>query len=61
MGEMREIHSVYASRWPMGNDYYWSRDMHSNFIVTRYYMKNMVTGTEAHVQTYAYYLGFGLR
>ncbi|PCR93979.1 hypothetical protein CP336_24550 [Pseudomonas fluorescens] len=61
LGELREIHNLYGSRWPMGNYYYWSTDLAASFPITRYYMKNLVTGTEAHVQHYGNANGVGIR
>ncbi|UQS18275.1 Ig-like domain-containing protein [Pseudomonas sp. HS6] len=61
LGELREIHNLYGSRWPMGNYYYWSTDLAASFPIIRYYMKNLVTGTEAHVQHYGTANGVGIR
>ncbi|PNG41681.1 hypothetical protein A1354_28440 [Pseudomonas asplenii] len=61
MGELREIHSQWGGRWPMGNFWYWSTDRQSSWPIVRYYMKNLVTGAEAHVQHYGTALGVGIR
>jgi hypothetical protein len=61
LGELREIYNLYGSRWPMGNYYYWSTDLAASWPITRYYMKNLVTGTEAHVQHYGAANGVGIR
>ncbi|MBX9410476.1 Ig-like domain-containing protein [Pseudomonas baetica] len=61
LGELREIYALYGNRWPMGNYYYWSADAASSWPIARYYMKNLVNGTEAHVQHYGSALGVGIR
>ncbi|WP_225922821.1 Ig-like domain-containing protein [Pseudomonas hamedanensis] len=61
LAQLREIFNLYGSRWPMGNGYYWSTNVAANFPFLRLYMKNLVTGQEAHVQHYASYpLGIGV-
>ncbi|QIB03547.1 hypothetical protein GZ982_02225 [Pseudomonas fluorescens] len=61
MGELREIYNTYGNRWPLGNGYYWCKDVAATWPVTRYYMKNLVNGTEAHVQYYGNAFGVGLK
>ncbi|VVP07573.1 hypothetical protein PS865_03181 [Pseudomonas fluorescens] len=61
MAELREIHSAWGARWPMGNYWYWSRDQQSSWPISRFYMKNLVTGAEGHVQHYGSALGVGIR
>jgi hypothetical protein len=65
MAELREIHAAYGARWPMGNLEYWSTDR-ANTIWPLYsnHCKNLVTGGEAPVGTYAngpHTLGVGLK
>ncbi|VVQ25521.1 hypothetical protein PS925_05818 [Pseudomonas fluorescens] len=61
LAQLREIFNLYGNRWPMGNGYYWSTNVAANLPFLRLYMKNLVTGQEAHVQHYAQYpLGIGV-
>jgi hypothetical protein len=46
IGELREIHAAYGSRWPNNNAQYWSNTVHSNFIVVRYWTKSLTLGNE---------------
>lgn len=61
MAELREIHSAWGGRWPMGNYWYWSRDQQASWPISRFYMKNLVTGAEGHVQHYGSALGVGIK
>lgn len=43
LDELRAIYTQYGSRWPQGNDYYWSV---SSSGLNRNWVKNLVTGAE---------------
>lgn len=60
MAELREIHSLYGGRWPMGNDYYWSVDKATPFPV-RYWVKYLVTGAEGQIGEIVSASGVGIK
>jgi hypothetical protein len=43
LGELRSMHAMYGSRWPMGSGHYWSTDGAG---LWKNYVKNLVTGEE---------------
>ncbi|QTD34903.1 Ig-like domain-containing protein [Pseudomonas fluorescens] len=61
LGQLREIYNLYGNRWPLGNGYCWSTDRAASLPFLRLYMKDLVTGTEAHVQHYGTAIGMGIR
>ncbi|WP_244911095.1 Ig-like domain-containing protein [Burkholderia humptydooensis] len=61
MAQLREMNALYGSRWPMGNDWYWSSDIQAYLPFTRYWIKNIVTGLEGHNYHYGSHLGVGIR
>ncbi len=47
IGELREIYSVYAGRWPTNPWYYWSNSVHSQFIIRKMWTKQLNGGGES--------------
>ncbi|HEX8540483.1 MAG TPA: hypothetical protein VF671_02135 [Pseudomonas sp.] len=60
--ELREIFNAYGSRWPMGNNTYWSSSITSQSLLgTWYWVKNLVLGQEVQTKHSQYSNGVGLR
>lgn len=63
LAELREIHSAYGGRWPMGNRMYWSWEERPVPINPNpfYHCKNLVTGEENHHMAITSQLGVGIK
>nr|WP_231906439.1 Ig-like domain-containing protein [Pseudomonas sp. StFLB209] len=61
--ELRELHTAYGSRWPMGNALYWSSTVAQQNLAgwQWFFLKNLVTGTETNLLHHKPALGVGLR
>jgi hypothetical protein len=63
LGELREIHSAYGGRWPMGDGMYWTWEERPVPINPNpfYHCKNLVTGAENHHMAISTQLGIGIK
>ncbi|UIN52672.1 Ig-like domain repeat protein [Pseudomonas kribbensis] len=63
LGELREIHSAYGGRWPLGNGMYWTWEERPVPINPNpfYHCKNLVTGAENHHMAITIQLGVGIK
>ncbi|WP_432218925.1 Ig-like domain-containing protein [Pseudomonas kribbensis] len=63
LGELREIHSAYGGRWPLGNGMYWTWEERPVPINPNpfYHCKNLVTGAENHHMAITIQLGIGIK
>ncbi|WP_339489637.1 Ig-like domain-containing protein [Pseudomonas sp. RL_5y_Pfl2_70] len=63
LGELREIHSAYGGRWPMGDGMYWTWEERPVPINPNpfYHCKNLVTGAENYYMGITFQLGVGIK